>query len=141
MMKRFLFSTILILLSLGGWVSAQSGYAQNSLLPEIDPQDIEIRSEFRARFPGIRRQPILGFNPMPRVFRIDPNRTPFMESDKDAVASIALTQLDRPDPPQKKILKEPSRANAYIKAGMGNYITPELEAYVLRRLNEKKRKK
>ena len=137
MMKRFLFSTILILLSLGGWVSAQSGNAQNSLLPEIDPQDIEIRSEFRARFPGIRRQPILGFNPMPRVFRIDPNRTPFMESDKDAVASIALTQLDRPDPPQKKILKEPSRANAYIKAGMGNYITPELEAYVLRRLNEK----
>ena len=136
MMKRSFYSTILILLSLGGWVSAQSGNTQNSLLPEIDPQDIEIRSEFRARFPGIRRQPILGFNPKPRVFRIDPNRTPFMESDKDAVANIALTQLDRPEPPQKKILNDPFRTNAYIKAGMGNYITPELEAYVLRRLND-----
>lgn len=136
MMKRSFFLTILILLSLGGWVSAQSGNTQNSLLPEIDPQDIEIRSEFRARFPGIRRQPILGFNPKPRVFRIDPNRTPFMESDKDAVANIALTQLDRPEPPQKEILNDPFRTNAYIKAGMGNYITPELEAYVLRRLNE-----
>lgn len=133
-MKRSFLTTILFFLSLGGWVSGQTGNTQNSLLPEIDPQDIEIRSEFRARFPGIRRQPILGFNPKPRVFRIDPNRTPFMESDKDAVASIVLTQLDRPEPPVKSLLHEPSRANAYIKAGMGNYITPELEAYVLRRL-------
>lgn len=137
MMKRSFFPAILFFLLLGGWVSAQTGNTQNSLLPEIDPQDIEIRSEFRARFPGIRRQPILGFNPKPRVFRIDPNRTPFMESDKDAVASVVLTQLDRPEPPAKYILNEPSRINAYIKAGMGNYMTPELDAYVLRRLNDK----
>lgn len=135
MMKRTLFATILVFISMGGWVSAQTGNTQNSLLPEIDPQDIEIRSEFRARFPGIRRQPILGFNPKPRVFRIDPNRIPFMESDKDAVASIALTQLDRPEAPQKAVLNQPSRTNAYIKAGFGNFITPELEAYALRRLN------
>lgn len=134
-MKRSFFSTILLLLLFGGWATAQSGNTQNSLLPEIDPQDIEIRSEFRARFPGIRRQPILGFNPKPRVFRIDPNRTPFMESDKDAVASIILTQLDRPEPPSKPILSYPSRTNAYVKAGMGNFLTPELEAYVLRRIN------
>lgn len=136
-MKRSFYTTILFFFALGGWVSAQSGSTQNSLLPEIDPQDIEIRSEFRARFPGIRRQPILGFNPKPRVFRIDPNRSPFMESDKDAVASIVLTQLDRPEPPRKSILNTPSRTNAYIKAGMGNFITPELEAYILRRLNDK----
>jgi hypothetical protein len=114
---------------------AQSGNTQNSLLPEIDPQDIEIRSEFRARFPGIRRQPILGFNPKPRVFRIDPNRVPFMESDREAVASIALTQLDRPEPPVKSVLEEPSRTNAFVKSGFGSFTTPELEAYVLRRLN------
>ncbi|MFY0684751.1 MAG: hypothetical protein JXR20_09370 [Balneola sp.] len=136
MMKRTFFTAILFFLSIGGWAFAQTGNTQNSLLPEIDPQDIEIRSEFRARFPGIRRQPILGFNPKPRVFQIDPNRTPFMESDKDAVASIALTQLDRPAPPVKKILSEPSRTNAFIKAGVGNFITPELEAYALRKLNE-----
>ena len=45
---------------------AQSGSnAQNTLLPEINPQDIEIRSEFRAKFSGLRRQPILGFDPKP----------------------------------------------------------------------------
>jgi hypothetical protein len=134
-MKRSYFATILLLFIISPALFAQTGNTQNSLLPEIDPQDIEIRSEFRARFPGIRRQPILGFNPKPRVFRIDPNRIPFMESDKEAVASIALTQLDRPKPPAKSALEDPSRTNAFIKAGFGSFTTPELEAYVLRRLN------
>ena len=62
--------------------------SDNSLLPEINPQDIEIRSEFKARFPGLRRQPILGFNPKPRVFQIQADRMPFMESREDAVANI-----------------------------------------------------
>ncbi len=136
MMKRTSFALFILSFLFAIPSYAQDGNAQNSLLPEIDPQDIEIRSEFRARFPGIRRQPILGFNPKPRVFRIDPNRTPFMESDRDAVASIALTRLDRPEPPQKSILENPSRTNAYIKAGFGNFITPDLQAYALRKLNE-----
>lgn len=134
-MKRSIVATFLFFLISGVDAFAQTGSTQNSLLPEIDPQDIEIRSEFRARFPGIRRQPILGFNPKPRVFRIDPNRVPFMESDREAVASIALTQLDRPEPPFKSILQEPPRTNAFVKAGFGSFTTPELEAYVLRRLN------
>lgn len=135
MMTRNIFTTCLFLVFTAAVATAQTSNTQNSLLPEIDPQDIEIRSEFKARFPGIRRQPILGFNPKPRVFRIDPNRIPFMESDREAVANIALTQLDRPLPPKKNILPTPQRTNAFIKAGMGNYITPELDAYVLRRLN------
>lgn len=99
---------------------AQSGGTnpQNTLLPEINPQDIEIRSEFRARFPGLRRQPILGFNPKPRVFQIDPNRMPFMESREQAVASIAITQLDRPEPPARSVLPTPSRTNVYLKVAL-----------------------
>ncbi len=113
------------------------GNQQNSLLPEINPQDIEIRSEFRARFPGLRRQPILGFNPKPRVFRIDPNRMPFMESRDEAVANIAITQLDRPEPPQRSILRTPSRTTGLVKAGIGNFITPEVEGYFYHGINKK----
>lgn len=128
---------ILLIVMIGPKLFAQGGGApQNSLLPAIDPQDIEIRSEFKARFPGLRRQPILGFNPKPRVFRIDPNRLPFMESPEQAVASISTTQLDRPLPPAQTILRTPARTNAYLRAGIGNYFTPELEAYVLRRMDE-----
>ena len=118
---------------------AQGGQqgADNSLLPEINPQDIEIRSEFKARFPGLRRQPILGFNPKPRVFQIDPNRMPFMESRDEAVADISVTQLGRPQPPSRTILPAPDRINAYSRAGLGSFLTPELNGYGFYKLNDK----
>ncbi|GAB5410649.1 MAG: hypothetical protein BalsKO_30140 [Balneolaceae bacterium] len=139
--KMTLRHTILILFALFLGVETQAqttgGNPQNTLLPEINPQDIEIRSEFRARFPGLRRQPILGFNPKPRVFRIDPNRMPFMESRDEAVANIAITQLDRPEPPQRSILRTPSRTTGLVKAGIGNFLTPELEGYFYHGVNDK----
>ncbi|RNC83958.1 MAG: TonB-dependent receptor [Balneola sp.] len=119
-------------------IQAQTGTnPQNSLLPEINPQDIEIRSEFRARFPGLRRQPILGFNPKPRVFRINPNRMPFMETRDEAVASIAITQLDRPAPPSKSTLKTPDRTIGLLRAGVGSFVTPEAELYAFHSFNER----
>ena len=105
------------------------GGAQNSLLPEINPQDIEIRSEFKASFPGLRRQPILGFNPKPRVYRIDPDRLPFMENNEEAVANISITQVNRPEAPERKLLQTPDRTRAMVKAGYGSFTTPELEGY------------
>ena len=133
------FTLILFALFLSVDLQAQTGGAnpQNSLLPEINPQDIEIRSEFRARFPGLRRQPILGFNPKPRVFRIDPNRMPFMESKEEAVANVAITQLDRPEPPYRETLRTPARTRGYVKAGIGNFITPEAEGYFFTGINER----
>lgn len=134
-------NSILILFALALSVNIQAqttgGDPQNSLLPEINPQDIEIRSEFKARFPGLRRQPILGFNPKPRVFRIDPNRMPFMETKDEAVASVAMSQLDRPDAPVRNILRTPDRTRGFVRAGIGNFITPELEGYVYQGFNSK----
>lgn len=109
----------------------------NSLLPEINPQDIEIRSEFKARFPGLRRQPILGFNPKPRVFQIQANRMPFMESRDDAVANISVTQLGRPEPPQRSPLSIPDRMNGYLRGAFGSYLTGDLKGYGYYALNEK----
>ena len=67
--------------------------AGGTLLPEIDPQDIEIRGDFTARFTGITRQPILGFSPTPRVYRINPNRMPFIESQAQVVASLPIRDI------------------------------------------------
>lgn len=118
--------------------TAQSSASdQNSLLPEINPQDIEIRSEFRARFPGLRRQPILGFNPKPRVFQVDPYRMPFMESRDEAVASMAITQLDRPEPPERTIIEEPKRRTIFSRAGIGNFTTPEFNGVFFQNLTTK----
>ncbi|MBD3617207.1 MAG: hypothetical protein HUJ22_11615 [Gracilimonas sp.] len=118
--------------------TAQGGQAggDNSLLPEINPQDIEIRSEFKARFPGLRRQPILGFNPKPRVFQIDPNRMPFMETPEEAVADISITELGRPEPPYRTKMNTPERMNGYVRAGFGSFLTPEINGYGFYELSE-----
>jgi hypothetical protein len=114
---------------------AQSEQDQ-SLLPDINPQDIEIRSQFQARFPGLRRQPILGFNPRPRVFQIDPNRMPFIEDEETVVANLPIGQLSRPDPPDYDLLDYATPKNAFIRAGVGSYITPEVDAFATAKLSE-----
>jgi len=110
---------------------------EGSLLPEIDPQDIEIRSQFKARFPGLRRQPILGFDPTPRVYQIDSNRTPFMESSEQVVADLPVSDLSRPDPPEYMPLHYSSDINAFARAGYGSYISPEAQVWGVKRLSPK----
>jgi hypothetical protein len=107
-----------------------------SLLPEINPQDIEIRSQFQARFPGLRRQPILGFNPRPRVFQIDPNRMPFIEDEETVVANLPIGQLSRPQPPEYDMLEYAMPNNGFIRAGIGSYITPEVDAFATAKLSD-----
>ena len=116
------------LLVLFFWLMSADAFAQgaqNTLLPEINPQDIEIRSEFKANFPGLRRQPILGFNPRPRVFQIDPNRMPFLESREAAVSGISVTALDRPQEPAKIVWVTPQRPKVSSQLGMGWFVSPE----------------
>lgn len=122
----------------GGQVSAQDGQQgpEESLLPEIDPQDIEIRSQFQARFPGLRRQPILGFNPRPRVFQVDPNRMPFVEDAETVVAQLPIGELSRPEPPEYEMLGYSMPKNAFIRAGIGSYITPEFDAFGIAKLSD-----
>ena len=117
-------------------VQAQQGDSQSSLLPEIDPQDIEIRSEFKARFPGLRRQPILGFNPEPSVYQIDPNRTPFMESQEEVVASLPITDLSRPSAPEYRQLEYTPEKRLFGRLGVGSFVSPEAEVWGINRFSE-----
>ena len=124
----------LLLSGLGTGVQAQQNNPDNSLLPEIDPQDIEIRSQFRARFPGLRRQPILGFDPTPRVYQIDPNRMPFMETQEQVVASLPVSELSRPDPPAYNALNYSDDIQAFGRFGYGSYSSPLAQVWGIHRL-------
>lgn len=111
--------------------------AEESLLPEINPQDIEIRSQFQARFPGLRRQPILGFNPTPRVFQSDPNRMPFIESEETVMASLPIGELNRSAPPVYDALGYQSPRHGFARMGFGSYISPEADLYAIAKLGTK----
>ncbi len=137
-MNRILFSLVLILLAgLVGIPSfaQQQEDTEESLLPEIDPQDIEIRSQFQASFPGLRRQPILGFDPSPRVYQVDPDRMPFMESQEDVVANLPVSELSRPEAPAYTPLRYASDINAFSRIGVGNFVGSQAQFWGVTRLS------
>lgn len=128
---------MILFLAPQGLAQEVSDESQRSLLPDIDPQDIEIRSQFQARFPGLRRQPILGFNPQPRVFQVDPNRTPFIEDEETVAASLTVVELDRPDAPQYKPLTYADPRYGFARFGIGSHITPEADIFAIARPGER----
>ena len=121
---------LLILIFLPVISLAQTTDEPSSLLPDINPQDIEIRGEFRPRFVGIARQPILGFNPTPRVFRIDPNRMPFLETPEQVVASLPLSQLEAELGPPRTLFQFPTRSNVLGYLGYGMFNSPEGRLFI-----------
>lgn len=135
----FFYWNFLIILSLSIGLQAQSTKISNtqSLLPDINPQDIEIRGVFKASFPGIRRQPILGFNPKPRVYRIDPNRLPFMEDDRTAAVQLPIQALRQSVRQPSLPAKSTNTQNGYAKLGGANFLTAYTEAAYKIPLNKK----
>ena len=129
-MKTSIFSALISVFLITGFCAPAAVFAQqdqeSTLLPSIDPQDIEIRGEFRARFPGLSRQPILGFDPNLRIYQIDPNRQPFMESGDAVVANLPVSELSRPAPPDYTALRSAEDINVFTRAGAGSYISPEI---------------
>lgn len=140
-MKKFYLKYLLLLsLFFTGVMPAVFSQSQQdreqSLLPDIDPQDIEIRSQFQARFPGLNRQPILGFNPRPRVYQVDPNRLPFLENEEDVLASLPVGSLDRPSPPEYSPLGYQNPKYAFLRMGIGSDVTPETDAFAATKIVE-----
>lgn len=106
--------------------SGSESRGESSLLPEINPQDIEIRSEYKAQFPGVRRQPILGFKPRARVFQLDPNRMPYMESVDEVIMNLPIGTLSRPDAPPYSAWTPPDPETLLLTASTSSAITPRI---------------
>ncbi len=119
--------TALLVAAVPPALSQQDG--ASSLLPDIDPQDIEIRGDFEVRFPGLARQPVLGFSPRLPVFRVDPDRMPFMETDEEIVATIPLSDLEPALRPEKNFIRFAERRRLYAYGGFGSYGSPEARIF------------
>lgn len=135
---RTLISTIFLVIFIFSLSMPHLGYAQDeggTLLPDINPQDIEIRGEFQARFIGLNRQPILGFDPEMQIYQIDPNRMPFMESGAQVVANLPVSELTRPAAPAYDALNYSEPINLFARAGVGSYTSPEIKAWGVYRVN------
>jgi|GEM_PF-451756 len=103
----------------------QNQQQKGALLPNISPQDIEIQGKYQAHFPGLKRQPILGFKPNHEAFQINPNRTPFMGNGNQEGTSLPVSQLSRPTPPQFNALNTTNSISTFARLGYGSYKSPE----------------
>jgi hypothetical protein len=140
MTRLFFFTALLVFMgavTLDVHAQEDRSDPEQSLLPEIDPQDIEIRSQFQARFPGLNRQPILGFNPRPRVFQTDPNRIPFIEDEEAILASLPIGELDRPEAPDYQRLGYTDPRNLFFRGGVGSEISPEADLFAVARISDR----
>ncbi len=110
---------ILLLLVFGTPLSATA--RQNAELPDLAPRVVEITGDLSISFPSLRRQPLIGFNPPPRVPDIESGRRPFTEPYKQPSASLPPSPLHAPQPPKVSTVSSrvPSRRIAII--GTGRY--------------------
>ena len=87
-----------------------------TLLPDISPREVEIRGELQIAFPSLIRQPLIGFNPPPRVPELPAGRRPFIEDYKLASADLPNTPLGQPDPPEVSSLSDLDPVNGEFEA-------------------------
>ena len=114
---------------------AQNQDTTQTILPDISPREVEIRGELQIAFPSLMRQPLIGFNPPPRVPELPENRRPFIEDYKLASADLPNTPLGQPDPPQVSSLADLQPLQGELEASVGRYLSRILRARLSASIN------
>lgn len=114
---------LLLLLS---WTStsvlAQDNPERDPQLPEIAPQEIEIRGQFEVGFPSLQRQPLRGFAAPATVPVLPPDRLPFTEPYKQERSELP-EQLPEPPQPGTRLARTAEPADGYVEAGTGRFLS------------------
>lgn len=111
---------VLLLLFLVPTVHAQDP-TPDPVLPDIAPREVEIRGDLQISLPSLQRQPLVGFNPPPRVTEIPPSRVPFMEPYRQGSADMPTSPLSNPLTPNLAGLTRMLPLTGFVEGGLGRY--------------------
>ncbi|NNE71181.1 MAG: hypothetical protein HKN29_12565 [Rhodothermales bacterium] len=100
-----------------------TGTADAQALPDLAPREVEIRGELTISFPSLRRQPLVGFNPPPRIPEIGLRRMPYVEAYKQTGAELPQNPLRNPTTPRALPMASGQGFNGTIETGFGRYST------------------
>lgn len=101
---------------------------EQPVLPDLAPREVEIRGELVIQFPLLERQPLLGFNPPPRIPEIAADRKPLVDEYKQERADLPQTTIERPDPPTALgATSMPARGE--VEAAAGSYLSRLVRAH------------
>ncbi len=95
-------------------------------LPDIAPRTVEIRGQLEINFPALERQPLVGFNPPPRIIDLT-NRLPYMEPYRISAAELPASPLQ---PPERLHIGQSGipRRTGQIEARAGSYLLRHVDA-------------
>ncbi len=114
---------------LPGVVRAQQTPEQPDL-PDIAPREVEIRGQLEISFPSLQRQPLIGFNPPPRLPEIPANRIPFVELYKQESVDLPPSPLAPPSPPRLTGISTRPPARVEFDATAGRYFSRTIRGRV-----------
>ncbi len=102
-------------------------YAQNTeepapVLPDLTPQVVEIRTGLDISLPSLQRQPLIGFNPPPRVASVPADRRPYAEVYKQESADLPDSPLAALDPAPIASLSSGAPGRGMAEAAAGRYL-------------------
>ena len=127
MLRRRMLSTVVVALGLfaGLFVlpaplQAQQPDTSQQKLPEIAPQEFEIRGELQLSFPSLKRQPLRGFASPPTIPSVPPDHTPFVESYKQDLEDLPES-LPTPTSVTQSVAETKTPQRGYIEVGGGRY--------------------
>jgi hypothetical protein len=101
-------------------VQAQQPDTSQQKLPEIAPQEFEIRGELQLSFPSLERQPLRGFASPPTIPSVPPEHPPFVESYKQDLEDLPES-LPAPTTATRSVAKTKAPQRGFIEAGGGRY--------------------
>lgn len=126
--RIFLHTAAALLLGLVGLLGLpQDASAQRRdttvVLPDIAPREVEIRGRLEIAFPSLRRQPLVGFNPPPRIPTLPVDRLPYIGDYKQQTSDLPGTPLRRPEAPPALSGAAYPPANGEVATWIGRYFS------------------
>ena len=108
----------------------QETQGRDPALPDLAPREVEIRGNLEITFPALRRQPLIGFNPPPRVPEIPADRRPYITPYKQESADLPPSPLQPPEPPPVSSLTGAAPIGGEFEASAGRYLSRMVRARV-----------
>ena len=122
-----LFGTLLWAGAFAAPVAVAQDDQQDPTLPDIAPRVVEIRGQLEISMPSLQRQPLIGFNPPPRVAPIPPEREPFTEEYKQESIDLPPSPLQAPEPPPIASLIGQAPRSGRLSTSAGRYLSRNVE--------------
>lgn len=130
-MKQIVLSGLAIALGItviSGEVVAQD-QQERPPLPDIAPRTVEIRGALEINFPALERQPLIGFNPPPRIVDVS-ERRPFVEDYRQAAADLPPSPIQAPTGPSLAGLEGIERRSGIVEARVGRFLARHTSARI-----------